>query len=160
MPPILSSQQHNGLMASMYDERNEVKSFRSCFTCANVISMHLHQASSFVCLFILWCVFIRTCVHINNPEKCMRVHAFSCTLQDWAHLESISPLLSAMAYLLLHSLCWSHISACSGHCGSTHLLPHTRTEWATAGPFSLYMEPAAHSPWWSLKFQPAQYSHT
>lgn len=137
MPPILSSQQRNGLIASIYVKRSGVQRFRSCFTC--VISPRLHrQGFFFFFLFILWCVFMCTCVHINNPKmhtsKCVFMHAV-----EWACLCTISTHLSALAYSCTHSADPTSVhAACSGHCGSTHLLPHTHTKWATAGRSSLY----------------------
>lgn len=61
MPPVLSSQQYNGLMASMYGERNEVKRFRSHLTCtcdinASAWSEYFWLIDLFLGLFILWCV--------------------------------------------------------------------------------------------------------
>lgn len=167
MPPVLSSQQHNGLMASMYGERNEVKRFRSHLTCTCKCDITTSASSEyfwlidwFLGLFILWCV--RLCAPawtVTTQKMCMRVYVFSCTLQD----RRATPLSSQLwpTYSYTHSADPTSVhAACSGHCGSTHLLPHTHTKWATAGLSSLCTQPAAHSPWWSLKFQPTQYSHT
>lgn len=86
---------------------------------------------------LMW-VFMRTCVHINNPKmhasRWIFMHA-----AGWACLCSISTHLSALAYSCTHSADPTSVrAACSGHCGSTHLFPHTHTKWATAGQSSLY----------------------
>lgn len=121
----------------------------------------IKQVVLFVCLFSDVYLYAPACTLTTQKNACesMPFHARCRTGPIWR----ASPLSSQLWPTYSYTHCADPTSvhaACSGHCGSTHLLPHTRTEWATAGPFSLYMEPAAHSPWWSLKFQPAQYSHT
>lgn len=74
-----------------------------------------------------------------TTQKCKRVEAFFMHAAGWACLCSISTHLSILAYSCTHSADpTSAHAACSGHCGSTHLLPHTHTKWATAGWSSLY----------------------
>lgn len=80
------------------------------------------------------CVFMCTCVDCNMH---MWVSAFTCTLQD----RRATPLSSQLwpTYSYTHSADPTSVhAACSGHCGSTHLLPHTHTKWATAGLSSLH----------------------
>lgn len=65
------------------------------------------------------------------------MHAAGC-----ACLCSTATHLLALAYSCTHSADpTSALAACSGHCGSTHLLPHTHAKWATAGQSSLYYSP-------------------
>lgn len=80
------------------------------------------------------CVFMCTCVDCNMH---MWVSAFTCTLQD----RRATPLSSQLwpTYSYTHSADPTSVhAACSGHCGSTHLLPHTHTKWAMAGLSSLH----------------------
>lgn len=71
-------------------------------------------------------------VVVVDSLMCVLMHFFSfCMLQDGQHAYSISPLLSALAYCTHRADPTSAHAACSGHCGSTHLLPHTHTKWAT-----------------------------
>lgn len=80
------------------------------------------------------CVFMCTCVDSNMHTW---VYAFTCTLQ----YRRATPLSSQLwpTYSYTHSADPTSVhAACSGHCGSTHLLPHTHTKWATAGLSSLH----------------------
>lgn len=99
-----------------------------------VISPPLHRQG----LLLLFFVFMCTCVHINNPK----MHASRCVFMHeagWICLCSILTHLSALAYSCTHSADPTAVhAACSGHCGSTHLLLHTHTKWATTGRSSLY----------------------
>lgn len=65
MPPILSSQQHNGLIASIYVERNEIQRFKRCFTCAfkRDITTSASARFFFSCLFSDVCVYVHLCAH-------------------------------------------------------------------------------------------------
>lgn len=104
----------------------------------SVISPLLLQQGFFFVVYSLMCVFMCTCVHINNPKmhasRCVFMHAAA-----WACLCSISTHLSALAYSCTHGADPTSVhTACSGHSGSTYLLPHIHTKWATAGRSSLY----------------------
>lgn len=135
MPPILSSQQHNGLIASMLREMRfrdlEVASHERDITTSALARCFFFLVYSLMCVDC-------TCVHINNPKmhvsRCVFMHA-----AGWSCLCSISTHFSALLHSCTHSADPTSVhTACSGHCGSTLLLPHTHTKWATAGQSSLY----------------------
>lgn len=137
MHPILSSQQHNGLIASIDVERNEIQRFRSCFTCAfNCDITTSASARFFFLVYSLMCVFMCTCVHINNAKmhasRGLFMHAAVCaasalTSQPWP--------TPALTVLIPHQCTQPVVATVDQHICSPTLTPSGRRQ---AGPASLY----------------------